>query len=51
MTQSEVQGSHSDWKNGNFEQTRKVGELQTNVIFSDIQMNCVLFAKMDQVFS
>ena len=55
------QGSHSDWKiwknekafstqrkvGGNFEQTRKVREFQTNVtccFFSHFSMNCVLFA-------
>ena len=51
-------------KSGNFEQTGKVreksgkitqntGKLEINIIdiLSDIEMNCVLFAKMDQVFS
>ena len=47
-------------KAGNFEQTGKVRENHTKYwktqgilfdIFSDILMNCVLFAKMDQVFS
>ena len=35
------------------ENTGKAREFQTNVfiIFCDIQMNCMLFAKMDQVFS
>ena len=50
-------------KSGNFEQTGKsgkitqntgkLGEFEINIIdiLSDIKMNCVLFAKMDQVFS
>ena len=51
-------------KSGNFEQTGKVREnhakywktegiLEKNyfLFFNDIQMNCVLFAKMDKVFS
>ena len=54
-------------KSGNFEQTGKVREksgkntqnagklrkFEINIIdiLSDIKMNCVLFAKMDQVFS
>ena len=37
-------------KSGNFEQTGKVGEFQTNVI-NDIYIDYELFAKMDQVFS
>ena len=51
-------------KSRNFEQTGKVRESYTKywktlenfrqksfVVFSDIQMNCILFARMDQVFS
>ena len=51
-------------KSGNFEQTLKVRENHTKywkilkisdryylLLFSDIQITCVLFAKMDQVFS
>ena len=57
-----MQGPHSDWKNwevgifqsGNFEQTRKVIEFMDKcylLLFRDIEMNRVLFAKMDKVFS
>ena len=40
-------------KSGNFEKTGKVRENHTKYwkTFSDIEMNCVLFAKMDKVFS
>ena len=51
-------------KSGNFEQTGKVRENHTKywktqgisdkvflLFYSDILMNCVLFSKMDQVFS
>ena len=31
--------------------TGKVREFQTNVVFSDIYLNCVLFLIIDQVFS
>ena len=33
--------------------TQNTGKLEINIIdiLSDIEMNCVLFAKMDQVFS
>ena len=41
------------FQSGNFEQTGKVGEFQTNVIivFSDIQINFMLFSKRDLKFS
>ena len=42
-------------KSGNFEQTGKVREFQTNVIYYIlvifISMNCVLFPKIDKFFS
>ena len=41
-------------KSGNFEETGKLGEFQTNVIcyfFSNIKIKCVLFSEMNKVFS